>query len=170
MFLKTPFLIALLATFTVASASLQGSIIKIPPVAQQDLCYAALPCSEQQKEYILELITAMAVEDSFELFKNRKHLEFIGTQISSVHPLKFLGTIFSDPSNKTLMASVLNKYVPKNKLLGGLIPNLDREADKGVLNKHIADFAQEVHVSPEILQPYFEGRLWEEMVKFLIQS
>lgn len=166
MFKKTVIALSLI----LAGGPLSATIIKIPPAAQVDPAYADIPCSDQQKAYIGELITAMGDQSWAGLFKNRKHLEFIGAQISPVHPLKFLGIIFSNPSLKPKMAAIFDDFLKKGQLVDGLIPNLNREVDKGTLMKHLVPFAKEVGVNPEILKGYFESRDWEAMVRFLIQS
>lgn len=150
---------------------LSAKIIKIAPPTQENCTYAELPCSEQQKAYIEELITAMGEQTWFSLFKNRNHLEAIGSHINSVHPLKFLGTIFSNPNLKTHMLAIFDDFLKKGQLMdNGLIPNLNREADKGTLSKYLNAFAEEVKIPVDALQPYVQSRDWDEMVRFLIRS
>ncbi len=160
----------MLLALTLVTASLSGSIIKIPPAAQEEMTYDKLLCSKDHKDYIEELITAMKEQSWLTLFKNRKHLEFIGSQINPVHPLKFLGTIFSNPTLKSYMPVIFEDFLKKGQLLDGLSANLNREADKGALNRYLTPFAQEVGVSPEIIQPYFQSRNWEGLVQMLNQS
>lgn len=160
-----------LLLFIFAAGALDAKIVKIPPPTQENCPYAELPCTQLQKTYICELITSMGEQSWFSLFKNRGHLEAIGAHINSVHPLKFLGTIFSNPSLKPQMAAIFDDSLKKNQLMNnGLIPNLDREAEKGNLHKYLRDFAEEIHVSPQALEGYFHSHQWEEMVRFLIQS
>lgn len=161
----------LAASILLLSAPLSASIIKIPPTTQGELTYATLPCSDQQTAYIRELVSSMGNSGWLDLLSNQKHLKFIGSQIDTVHPLKFLAAIFVTPDLKIEMAKILDSYLKKDQMLDkGLIPNLDREADKGTLMKYLVPFAEDVRVSPDVLRPYFERRDWESMVRFLIQS
>lgn len=160
----------LLLALTLVTASLSGSIIKIPPATQEEVTYDKLLCSEQHRAYIAELITAMKEQSWLDLFKNRKRLEFIGAQITPIHPLKFLGVIFSNPTLKAHMPVIFDDFLKRGQLLDGLGMNLSREADKGTLNKYLTPFAQEVGLSPEVIQPYFQSRNWEGLVQMLNQS
>lgn len=147
-----------------------GSIIKIPPAHQAELLYKDLIFTEQDKLYICELITTMSQSNKFQLLFKQSHLKMIGAQINHVHPLKFISTIFSDPELKSLMPTIRDDSFKWSGLLDGLGPSLTREAIKGKLQLYLNDFAEEVHLAPEAIRPYFESRDWDNFIRFLIES
>jgi hypothetical protein len=160
------FLAALLLFATPAMAS----IIKKPPVKTAELAYKDIPCTEEHKACIYEIISTMAENSKLSLLFNQSHLKGLGDQISDVHPMKFLSTIFNDPHLKMCMNLIWNDYFKRNGFLDGLGPSLTREMEKGKLTMHIPDFAQDVGVEAEHLRPYFNAQDWENLVLFLIQS
>jgi len=160
----------LVFALTLLSAPLAASIIKKPPAKATEITYNDFVCTEQDKSNVYEIISTMATTGKVSLLFNQSHLKELGTKINHLHPLKFLAAIFTNPELKAHMADVWNDSFKKNGFLNGLAPSLTREAEKGKLQSHIADFANEVGVSEEDLQDYFEERDWKNLVYYLIQS
>jgi hypothetical protein len=150
--------------------TLNASIIKKPPTKQEDLSYKELPCSEQDKTHIFEIISTMAENGKLSLLFKQNHLRELGSHIDHVHPLKFMSTIFTNAHLKSCMFYIWDDSFKKSGFLSGLGPSMTLEAEKGKLNQYIPDFANELEVSAESLKPYFESRDWENLVYFLIHS
>lgn len=159
--------------FCIASALFsiptEASIIKKPPVKVTEPSYKDLVCTESQKACIYEIISTMADNSKLSLLFKQNHLKSLGDQISDVHPMKFLSTIFSDYYLKICMINIWNDHFKRNGFLDGLGPSLTREMEKGKLLFHLADFGAEIGVSEEAMRPYFESQDWENLVAFLIQ-
>jgi hypothetical protein len=152
-----------------------ASIIRVSPPAPANTCYKDLVCTPQHQACIHEIITMMADHSKFSLLVNQPHLKQLGVQVQHVHPLKFLSTIFLNPTLKNCMASIFDDYFKRNGFLGddlsdGLGPSLNRECDKGKIEPYLQDFANEMKVPIEQLRPYFAARDWENLVRYLIQS
>ena len=146
-----------------------ASIIKFPPVGGQKDTYKDLTCTDQDKANIFELITAMAENGKLSLLLKQSYLKNIGAQINHVHPMKFLGAIFSNPRLKECMVEIFDDYFKRNGFMDGLGPSLTREADKGKIEPYLNDFAAEVKIPADKLRPFFQSRDWEELVRFLMQ-
>lgn len=148
-----------------------ASIIKIPPgTGQKDLNFKELPCSDQDKANIFEVITTMAENGKLSLLLKQGYLKNLGAQINHVHPLKFLATIFANARLKNCMCDIFDDYFKRNGFMDGLGPSLTREADKGKLEQYLHDFSNELKLPPEKIKEYFQSREWENMVWYFIQS
>ncbi|MBI5272732.1 MAG: hypothetical protein HY861_01970 [Chlamydiia bacterium] len=147
-----------------------ASIVKLPPNPENNVSYKDLQCSEQDRANIEEIISTIAVNSKFSLLLKQAHLRNIGAQINHVHPLKFLTVATSSPQMKGFLAVILDDYFKRNGFFAdGLFPSLTREADKGKLRIYLPDFAVETGASQEALDPYFQSRDWEGLIRFLIQ-
>lgn len=155
----------------VAGAPLTASIVKIPTGGiPQEYTYQELPCSEQDQAMIYEIISTVAENGKLTLLLKQSHLKFLGAQVNHVHPLKFLSVIFSHPFLKACMPELFNDYFKRAEFMGGLGPNLEREAEKGKLERYLTDFATDLSVNPEGIRPFFILRDWEGLVRYLMQS
>ena len=158
-------LILLLCSF-----SLAASIIKKPPMKEGDLSYTELACTDVDRTVIFEIISTVGETGKLSLFFKRDHLRELGSRIEHVHPLKFLSTIFGNPHLKMCMIDIYADSFKKSEFLGGLVPNLTLESQKGKLNQYISEFGADIHVPPESLKPYFDSKDWDSLVHFLIHS
>jgi len=149
---------------------LAASIIKRPPAKTTEVTYKDLLCTDQEKAIVYEIISTMGETSTPGLIFKQSRLKEIGAQISHIHPLKFLSSVFTHPELKNHMIVIWNSSFKKNGFMDGLAPNMTREADKGKLHQYLKDFAEEVSVHAESIQIYFDTRDWDGLVFFLIQS
>ena len=151
-----------------------ASIIKIPPPTQPpagELSYNQLACSEIDRQKITRLISVMAENGKLTLLiKYQRDLRQIGREIDHVHPLKFLSTIFSNPTLKGYMKEIYHDYFKWTNFMDGLGNGLTAQAKQGKIVPYLNDFAKEVGVQPEALQGYVQSLDWENMLVFLMNS
>lgn len=145
-----------------------SQIIVIPPAKTQDDPYEKLPCTDNQRTCIYEIITTLAENGKVSLLFKQNHLKEIGIQINDVHPLKFLSSIFSDPHLKECMINIFDDYFKRNGFMDGLAPSMTNEAEKGKLNQYLEEFAKDVQVPVEDIRPFFDAKDWEGLVRYLI--
>ena len=161
----------LILTFLVlVVSSASSSIIKKPPAKPVETSWADLTCTEQDRANIYEIVSTVSEKNKLSLLVNQSYLREKGAQITHVHPLKFLGVIFSDPYLKTCMFYIWDDYFKRNNFLSDLTSALDRESDRDKLHPYLHDFAKEVQHSPENIKLYFDARDWNNLLLFLIQS
>ena len=157
------------ACLLLSFSSTEASIIKIPPAVEAvEKTYAEFPCSAADFALISELITTLSESGKVNLLFNQTRLKQIGAAINHVHPLKFLAMIFKTPRLKACMPEILNDYFKGDSFMEGLGAALQRESEKGKLDKHIADFAADVNVPVEQLRPFFQARDWNNLLRFLM--
>jgi len=151
-----------------------ASIIKIPPPTQPpagELSYEQLACSEIDKQKITRLITTMAENGKLALLlKYQRELRQIGREIDHVHPLKFLSTVFSNPTLKVYMKEIYHDYFKWTNFMDGLGNGLTSQAKQGKVGPYINEFAKEVGAQPDALQGYVQSMDWENMVVFLMNN
>ncbi len=146
-----------------------ASIIKFPPEGDKgDVSYKELVCSTEDTACISEILMILAEHGKISLLFKQGHLKQLGAQINHLHPLKFLSTIFKDPNLRECMKKVADDYFKWNGFMEGLAPSLTKEADKGKLEKHLLDFAEDIGISPDHIRKYFQNRDWESLVHSLM--
>lgn len=149
------------------------AIVKIPKDAKNPeldtnpLTYNELIRSSKDEEVIAELITTMAEKGKIKLLFIKHHMEHLGDQVRHVHPLKFLGFIFSKPELKGHFKLILTDYFKKSNFIDGLAPALNNEVRTGKIKNYLDDFCKEVNVQQHQVQPYINRRDWEGMLHFL---
>jgi hypothetical protein len=147
---------------------IDASIIKKPPTKTHEYAFNELPCTQQQKDQIYELITTLAENSKIALLFQQDHLKKIGANIDDVHPLKFLSIVFSQVELKYGMAAIWNDYFKRTGFMDGLGESLSREYGKGTIQQLIKDFAQELKISVDDLKPYLLTQDWNGLVIYLI--
>ncbi len=156
--------------FMLLASSGSCAIIKKAPPKPTEVGYAELVCTEQDRASIHEIISTVAEKGKLSLLFQQSALREKGAQINHVHPMKFLGVIFSDPHLKACMFYIWDDYFKRSNFLSDLSAALDREGDRGKLYPYLADFAKEVGVTLEAIKGHFDTRDWAGLVLFLIQS
>jgi hypothetical protein len=151
------------------TASPFASIIKFPPPNTKKDAYKDLVCTDQDRMNIHELITILAENGKLSLLVKQSYVKNLGAQVNHVHPLKFLGVIFSNPALKMAMTDIFDDYFKRSGFMDGLGGSLSREADKGQLDPFLEDFAAEVKVPVGELRKFIQSRDWENLVRFLMQ-
>lgn len=147
-----------------------GAIIKLPSNPGADIPYKDLVCTEQDRAYIVEIITSIADNSKFSLLLKQTHIKNLGAQVNHVHPLKFLSVSLSSPYMKSCLMMIFDDYFKRNGFMDGLAPSLSREADKGKLDGYLPFFAEEVGMPLEEMQPYIQVRDWEGLVRYLMNA
>jgi hypothetical protein len=162
--------VLLMLIFGLCATSVSCSIIKRPPAKSVDVAYKDLPCTEQDRNNIYEIISNMAEKGKLNLLFQQSHLRELGAQINHVHPLTLLSVIFTNAYLKSCMFYIWGDYFKRNNFIDGLAPALTREAEKGKLSIYLEDFAKDLGIPAETLKTYFDSRDWENMVFFLVHS
>lgn len=143
--------------------------VKKPPPKPVEESWQQLRCTEEDRANIYEIVSTVAEKNKLSLLFQQAYLREKGAQIVQVHPLKFLGVIFSDPHLAFSMHEIWGDYFKRSSFLADLSAALTREADRGKLYPYLNDFAQEIKRPAESMKLYFESRDWENFLLWLIQ-
>jgi len=137
--------------------------------------YALLPITEKEAEIIWSIIDTMANNNLIVLGFKKSDLEKKGNKINHVHPLRFLGTVFSDPYLKSCMKEIRTSYFKWNGFFDGPSGNgfahrMEQEYNRNNLLPYVAGFSQAVKGNPDQIRAYIQKRDWEGLVKYLIKG
>jgi hypothetical protein len=130
--------------------------------------YYRLPLTESEKAMIAKIITILAENNIFELAFIRSEMMKKGDKIRHVHPLRFMGIIFSDPELRRSMEKISHSYFKWNGFINGFAERADEEASRNNLMRHLPGFAQHVNVDADHLAPFIQKRDWEGFLSYLI--
>lgn len=130
--------------------------------------YESLPITAEEKHLISKLLTTMAENNIFMLLLEKKRLEKIGGRIHHVHPLRFLGTVFTDSSLTSCMREIRKSKFKWEGFMDGFTERMRDEARRDQLAPYIPGFAKAVDRNPEQIMSYIQGSDFENLVKFLL--
>jgi hypothetical protein len=150
--------------------SLLGVIIKIPPTKPGNLSYQELVCTEADIKVITEILTI--VKETWEpgLLIKREYLNFLGSLIDHMHPIKYLAVVFSTPKLKECMREAFDSRFKRNGFLEGFAPRLAHEKEKGTLYQYLPDFSQELNLSLDKIRLCCQLSDWEGLIRYLIEG
>jgi hypothetical protein len=149
--------------------------IKIPSV-EKEIPYNDLPGSSDPhiKEQIIDLITTLGENGRIAIFLNHvDRLTKIGENLRPLHPLRFIGCIFS-PENAGLkkhMRKIKKSSFKWNEFFTKeLLISIQHECKKGNIFPYLVDFSTEVGKPVSDIKPFFERNDWDGLIEFLIEN
>lgn len=134
-----------------------------------DLFYQ-LPLEDWEKKIIRKIVLTMANKNVFQLLLEKKTMEKRGRDINHVHPLRFMGYVFSDPELKRGMAMIRKSHFKWHGFIDGFSRRIREESKKDNLLRYVPGFCQTVQMSPNQVIGYLEEGDWEGFVKVLIEN
>ena len=130
--------------------------------------FYSLTLTQEDGQNIHYIIKSMAKSGWLALLKKKSELERCGDSIRHVHPLRFLGFIFSDPQRKHYIHMVKKSTIKWSQFKGGLFPNLKKEYDRGQLFPFLSSFAKAVGVDKQLLAHYIQREDWDGFLNALL--
>jgi hypothetical protein len=155
-------------TFVLALGTVDGEEDVSPTVGGSDP-YTRLPITEGEAQIIWEIIDTLAEKSIIQLGFMQGEMKRKGQLVNHVHPLKFLGTIFTNPHLKTCMKEVRTSYLKWTGFLGGLSGRLEQEYKRGNLMSHVPGFCVATHANPDQVAAFLQKKEWEKLVKYLLK-
>ena len=131
--------------------------------------YESLLITQEQKNQITELLRTMAENNVLKLIFKQGGLKEIGAFIQPVHPLRFLGTVFTDKRLTGYMREIRKSdFKWEGFMKEGFVERMRREARHGNLLPYVPGFARAVSRNPERIVSYIEAMDFEGLVIFLL--
>jgi len=131
------------------------------------ISYKDLVCTEDDKRKIYYIIHSLGNDSYLTLLMNIKKFRKVGDEVRHVHPLCFLGYVYTTFELKKDMKVVMGAYFIRNEFLKEVVPVLEREYSNNNIYPFLADFSKEIHVSEDLIRPFVDKRNWEGLIKFL---
>lgn len=132
--------------------------------------YSLLAISDTEAEIIWKIIDTMANHNVIKLALKKKDMEKKGRKINHVHPLRFLGTIFSNPYLRECMREVRDSYFKWEGFLGGVKGRMEEEYSQNNLLLYVQGFSQSVKANPDQVRMYLQKKDWEGLCKYLVKE
>lgn len=132
-----------------------------------------LPMNEDHQNATSKLIRKMADSGYWELLKVRKEMDKLGDKVTPVHPLRFIGYIYGNPSLKKRMSKILDDIFKRRGFLNGhgkkegFSQRMTKEAHNNNLMQYLPGFAQSIGVAQNSIEPYFHRHDWEGLLRHL---
>ena len=123
-----------------------------------------------ERSDIRYIVTNLATNSWTKLLRNKSSLERAGDRIEHIHPLRFLGCIFSDEELKAGLCSIRERKQVWKEFSSSLFATLDEESRyKNLKIEYIQDFAQALHVDIDAILPSIENRQWSSLITTLLR-
>ena len=119
---------------------------------------------------IYTIISTMAENNVITLAFKRSELDHLGKKIHHVHPMRFLGTVFSNPYLKKCMEEIADSHFKWNGFIDGFGARMDGEADRHNLHRYARGLCKAIKADHDLVAPYIDHRNWEGLVKHLIRN
>lgn len=127
-----------------------------------------LPLHESEKEIIYKIVDTMARDNVIKLGLKRKSMEKKGRRIRQVHPLRFLGYVFSDPHLHQCMREISRSSFKWNGFIDGYKERIREENAQGNLLRYVHEFAELVHRDENEITRIIHNHDWEGLVRYLL--
>ncbi|HSW87438.1 MAG TPA: hypothetical protein VLG49_08085 [Rhabdochlamydiaceae bacterium] len=130
--------------------------------------FLELPIDDNEKKIISSIILTMAEKNVIKLGLMRRTLEKKGKRIHHVHPLRFLGYIFSTPHLRTSMNKIKRSSFKWDGFIDGLSKKMRDEAIDNNLGRFVPGFSRFLNIESEQVMKYIYRQDWEGLVRFLL--
>lgn len=132
--------------------------------------YSSKVTSSQKKD-IKFIVNTLGMNSLVSISSLKSDLKKTGKRIESIHPLRFLGCVFTDEEMKASMQAMEGRSWVWSEFASGLINSLEVEASRDNLKwEFIIDFSTKVGVSTELLGPIIQKRQWDSFISTLIHN
>ncbi len=141
----------------------------VPENVEHTDLYAQLPITETEASLIYEIIDTISSTSWPKLLLIASEVERKGRRVDNVHPLRFLGTIFSNNHLKKCMIDLMDSFFQWNGFISGLAKRLGDENKRNNLLPYVPGFCRVVKANPDQVRFYIQRQKWEELVIYLIK-
>ena len=97
-------------------------------------------------------------------------LKKAGQRIDDIHPLHFLGYIFSNEELKVCARNIKGRSWVWKGFLNGSVVTLTEEQGKNNVLPHLNEFAARVNIDANLILPSLQAGRWEKFVTTLIDA
>ncbi len=132
--------------------------------------FSDLPLVDWEKKIIAHIVSNMADKNVFELLLEKRDMESKGRQIHHVHPLRFMGYVFSEPRLKRHMKAIKKNPFKWDGFINGFAARMREEGARNNLTRFIPGFAEHLQIDPAEVGPFIQRGDSDGLVRFLIGS
>jgi hypothetical protein len=136
--------------------------------------YSQLPITDEEANMIYRIIDTLGTKKWWQLAFVQGELKDLGNKVQHIHPLRFLGTLFTDSHLKLCMRDIVESSVKwKGFMKGdgatpGFIAKCEKEFARDNFESYILSFCQAVKAHPDQVRTLVRNKEWENLVVYLI--
>lgn len=130
--------------------------------------FLELPLNEEEKVLIQKIIITLASKNTFMLAFEKKSLERKGRRIHHVHPFRFLGHVFSDPTLKSAMHEIRKSHFKWNGFMEGYAKKMRNEAAQNNLMPYVRSFSAYLQADSQAVTSFIQKSDYEGLVRHLL--
>jgi len=132
--------------------------------------FYGLPIHLWEKKIIEKIVTSLAEKTLPQLLIERKEMEKRGDQVRHVHPLRFMGIVFSDSYLKSCLPQFRNQAFKWSNFINGFADRMREELAKNNLLQHIDGFADYLSADANKIKELINKGQFEEVIVYLIEN
>lgn len=141
-----------------------------PKAAETQNAYEKLPISPVEKQKIGNILITMAENNVFQLLFEKKRLEKLGRDINHVHPIRFLGAVFSDPNLVNCMYEIRRSGFKWDGFIDGFSQRFKEELRNKNIEAYIPGFAASLGLEEKKVMSYVKSVDFEGLVLHLMEN
>jgi len=126
--------------------------------------YYNLRLTHEDQKNIEKLIKKLADLNVFELLLKKKEMEKLGDKIQPVHPLRFIGYIYSCPDLRKRLSKIKSNYFKWNNFIGGFGDRMSAEFSRNNLLSYLPGFSHFTGISLQTVESYIQRKDWDGFV------
>ncbi len=106
--------------------------------------YYSLPLTRHDEKNINKIVSSLGEYNWVKLLVMKKELEHVGKKIEYLHPLRFIGYIFSNTYLTRCMKEVRGNRFKWGRFIGDFSQNMNSEARNNNLYQYVPGFCKEI--------------------------
>ncbi|MBS0615284.1 MAG: hypothetical protein JSR58_01875 [Verrucomicrobia bacterium] len=130
--------------------------------------YNAIPVTEAEEKLVWELIDKLGNKSIVGLTFAAFEMNRLGDKVRHIHPLRFLGYIFSDPYLKKCMKKAFEKTLVRNEFVKGLSEKFHKEFAQDNVYQLVPGFCKKTGADPDEVNSFIQAYQWQSLVEYLI--
>ncbi|GAB4189476.1 MAG: hypothetical protein Tsb0015_10190 [Simkaniaceae bacterium] len=127
-----------------------------------------LAISETDKINVSKLIKKLADRNVIELLWHKKEMTRLGDKIEHLHPLRFIGYIYSRPDLIKCMKTISQNSFKWHAFVDGFAGGMDKEAKRNNLIAYLPGFCRETGAEENAIRNFISKHQWEELLRYYL--
>ncbi len=132
--------------------------------------FYTLDISDVDKDNVTNLITKLADRNVFQLLRHKREMNRLGDKVNHLHPLRFIGYIFSRQDLTKNMWIVHQSGFKWRAFAEGFSGGMQVNAKKNNLLIYVPGFCHETKADEQIITKLIEKQQWEAVLMYFIRN
>lgn len=149
----------------------QGSdLMMLTPKAKSTYRNYTIPVKSSEKSDVKYIVTTLGNSSPLKIASSRSSLKKAGDRIDNLHPLRFVGCIFSDEEMKAAIHNMQGRSWVWGEFLSNINDSFSTEANNNNLNQFVQDFTNNLNIGFTEVNNLIANRQWTDLIDYLIKT